>query len=90
MVLSDYIKELEEIISIHGDMDIVTFIESEDWESLNEGEYVSYSADPLNDSVKTVCTYISNESGKVYASTNDKGYIDCKIEKVFEINKEYF
>lgn len=89
MKLSNYIVHLQNTLAHHGDLDCVTWTENDDWDSSTEGWWKSVSEEEMKESIESkiesACTYFNKQSEKLFCSTNDIGYIDCKKEKVFEI-----
>lgn len=83
--LSQYIEYLQKIIDKYGDLDCVVWTENDDWDSLTQGWYERYDGDPEEFISNFACTYIDNKGIKQYATINDKGYIDCRQERVFEV-----
>lgn len=89
MKLSDYIETLQYLLEKYGDLDCVVWKENDDWDSTEEGWYVTASKSEIENKVfnqvSTYCTYITNQDEKVFCSTNLIGYIDCTKEKVFVV-----
>lgn len=85
MKLSEYITNLQKIIDKYGDIDCVSWINNDDWDSVTDGWFEPYSGDVEDHVTDFACTYIDIEGNKQYATINQKGYIDCVQEYVFEV-----
>lgn len=86
MKLSEYVSKLQSIIQQEGDLECVKWIENDDLDSSLEGWYERYEGDGTEFISDYACTYIDSSGHKQFADINQKGYIDCKQERVFEIN----
>lgn len=83
--LSEYIEQLQKIQEKYGDIDCVRWIENNDWDSSTQGWYEPYY-DNIEDYVSDfACVYKDTEGNKRYATTNEKGYIDCQQVNVLEL-----
>lgn len=86
MKLSEYISKLQVIIRQHGDLECVKWIVNDDLGSTSEGWYEKYEGDGTEFISDYACTYIDRGGNKQFSDINQKGYINCKQERVFEIN----
>lgn len=83
--LSEYISKLQDVIDRCGDLECVTWIENDDPYSSAEGWYRAYDGDGTEFISDYACTYTDKSGKKQFATINQRGYIDCVQERVYEI-----
>lgn len=89
MKLTTYIKDLQDIVSEHGNIDCVEWHENDNYDSITEGRYVPFK-ESAYESVKDSLIFKDGNGKRVYCSPNDRGYIDGKVEKVFEVRRTHY
>lgn len=83
MKLTDYILHMQKIVEEKGNLEVVRWIDNDDYESTTQGWFSSYEDNPKNNVSDFACTWVNKEGKKEFATINDKGYIDCQIEEVY-------
>jgi hypothetical protein len=90
MKLSTYIKDLQNITNEYGDIDCVEWCENDNYyDSTIEGKFVPFKESAYV-SIKEALIYTDNHGNRNYYSPNEVGYIDGRVEKVFEVKRTHY